>query len=132
MTEKEAYDAVCSYMSKTFLYDYVKAVTVKSGTLPDVDGTYGKKMGICQDLSAVMCCMLRTQGIPSKLVVGYAGTTYHAWISVFTEETGWVEAVIYFNGSTWRFMDPTFASTGGASANDYITNDANYSAKYMY
>ena len=47
--------------------------------MPDIDGTVRKKMGICQDLSAVVVAMLRSQGIPSKLVIGYADKKYHAW-----------------------------------------------------
>ncbi len=131
-TVLEKIEKIYTYVVNNFTYDYDKAATVQTGYRPVLETVWASKKGICFDYAAVMTSMLRTQGIPSKLVVGYAGTTYHAWISVFTEETGWVEAVIYFNGSTWRFMDPTFASTGGASANDYITNDANYSAKYMY
>ena len=32
-----------------------------------------------------MTAMLRSQNIPCKLVVGCAGTTYHAWIDVYVE-----------------------------------------------
>ena len=78
--------------------------------------------------------MLRSQGIPCKLVVGYAGTAYHAWISVWSEETGWVDGVIYFNGTSWHRMDPTFASSGKGSKAimAYIGDGKNYSAKYFY
>ena len=75
----DAFQAVCSFMKSGFVYDFVKALTVKAGTLPDIDGSYEKRMGVCQDLSAIMCCMLRTQGIPSRLVIGYADDNYHAW-----------------------------------------------------
>ena len=81
-----------------------------------------------------MTGMLRSQGIPSKLVVGYAGTAYHAWISVWTEETGWVDGVIYFDSKTWHRMDPTFASSANRSDSimQYIGNGANYTTKYLY
>lgn len=82
MNDKDAYDSIKKFMTDTFLYDYIKAVTVKAGTLPDIDGCYDKKMGVCQDLSAIMCCMLRTQGIPARLIIGYADKNYHAWIMV--------------------------------------------------
>ena len=86
-TEKETFDAVCSYMKTTFVYDYVKAATVKAGVLPDIDGCYSKGMGVCQDLSAIMIAMLRSQGIPSKLMIGYAGKQYHAWtVSIINEK----------------------------------------------
>lgn len=75
----EAFQIIQEFMSKSFVYDYVKAITIQAGMLPDIDGCYSKKMGVCQDLSAIMVCMLRTQGIPSKLVIGYADNLYHAW-----------------------------------------------------
>ena len=91
------------------------------------------KKGICFDYAALMTAMLRSQGIPSKLVVGYAGTTYHAWISVWTEENGWVDGAIFFDGHIWKRMDPTFASSGNRSDEimDYIEH-GDYIAKYLY
>ncbi len=98
-TEKQAFDAVCAYM-KGYMYDYVKAATVKSGMMPDIDGTYKKRMGICQDLSAVMICMLRTQGIPAKMMIGWADKNYHAWViamidgeEVFYDPTAALKAI---------------------------------------
>lgn len=77
--ETQRYDAVCDFMKSSFVYDFVRAATISAGTLPDIDGCYEKRMGICQDLSAVTCCMLRVAGIPSKMVIGYADKQYHAW-----------------------------------------------------
>ena len=82
----------------------------------------------------MMTGMLSIQGVPCKLVVGYAGKAYHAWISVWTEDAGWVDGASYFNGTSWQRLDPTFASSGKRSASimDYIKNDSNYSTKYLY
>jgi len=133
-TELEKVAAVYDFVINTFSYDREKARTVVSGYLPDVDEILALEKGICFDYSAVMAAMLRSQGIPTKLVVGYAGTAYHAWISVYTEGKGWIEAVIYFDGSVWKLMDPTFASSSNRSAEvmKYIGNGANYTAKYLY
>ena len=70
---------------------------------------------------------------PCKLVVGYAGDIYHAWISVWTEDNGWVDGAIFFDGHAWKRMDPTFASSGHRSAEimEYIEN-GNYTVKYLY
>ena len=78
--------------------------------------------------------MLRSQGIPTRLVVGYAGDVYHAWINTFIPEKGWVEGVIYFDGETWKLMDPTFASSAKQSKQimEYIGDGKNYTAKYLY
>ena len=79
---QEIFETVQAYIKANYLYDYVKAETVKSGTLPDIDGCYESKMGICQDLAALAACMLRVQGIPTRLMIGYAGKMYHAWNTV--------------------------------------------------
>ena len=78
---KEAYNAICEYIKTEYMYDFIKAVTVSPGEMPDIQGTIDKKMGICQDLSALMVAMLRSQGIPSRLMIGYADANYHAWTS---------------------------------------------------
>ena len=115
-------------------YDRELAATVKSGYLPVLDQVLEKKSGICFDYAALMTGMLRSQGVPCKLVVGFAGSAYHAWISVWSEENGWVDGVIYFDGHSWQRMDPTFASSGQQSRAimDYIGDGKNYSAKYFY
>ncbi len=127
-------DAVYTYVINNFSYDKEKAKTVKSGYLPDVDAVLAAGKGICFDYSAVMTAMLRSQGIPTKLVVGYAGKAYHSWINVYSEDTGWVEGVIFFDGTTWKLMDPTFASSGKSSDSimNYIGDGSNYTAKYLY
>ena len=126
--------AVYDYVVKNLSYDYAKAATVTSGYLPVLDSVLQEGKGICFDYASLMAGMLRSQGIPCKLVVGYAGKAYHAWISVWTEESGWVDGVIYFDGITWKRMDPTFASSAKRSAEimAYIGNDVNYTAKYLY
>ena len=126
--------AVYQYTVTTLTYDKEKAKTVQSGYLPDVDQVLAEQKGICFDYAAVMTAMLRSQGIPTRLVVGYAGDVYHAWINTFIPQTGWIEGVIYFDGETWKMMDPTFASSAKQSKQimEYIGNGSNYTAKYLY
>ena len=78
--EKQAFDAIANYMKTTFVYDFIKASKIKAGVMPDIEGCMTKRMGICQDLSAIMVAMLRSQGIPAKLMIGYADKNYHAWV----------------------------------------------------
>ena len=63
--------------------------------------------GICFDYASLMAALLRSQGIPTKLVVGYSGDAYHAWISVYLDEIGWVDKIIEFDGKSWSLIDPT-------------------------
>ncbi|MCR4955945.1 MAG: transglutaminase-like domain-containing protein [Lachnospiraceae bacterium] len=117
-----------------FSYDYKKAKSVQSGYLPDLDKVYSAKKGICFDYASTMVAMLRSQGVPTKLVIGYAGDAYHAWINVYSKKDGWITGAIYFDGKSWNLMDPTFADTGKSSKAimKYISNGKNYSAKYIY
>ena len=78
---QQVFDAVSGFMTSEFVYDFVRAKTVPSGQLPEIDYCYDSRMGICQDLAAVMVCMLRVQGVPAKLEIGYADRYYHAWTS---------------------------------------------------
>jgi len=133
-TALEKVKAVYDFTVKKLTYDKKRAATVKSGYLPELDSVLAEKKGICFDYAALMTGMLRSQGVPCKLVVGYAGKSYHAWISVWSEESGWLDGAIYFDGSAWQRMDPTFASSGKQSASimKYIGDGKNYTVKYLY
>ncbi|HWS29600.1 MAG TPA: transglutaminase-like domain-containing protein [Clostridia bacterium] len=126
-------ETVFGYVVNGISYDYELAKTVQSGYLPDLDSVLARKKGICFDYAALMTAMLRSLGIPTKLVVGYTGSIYHAWISTYTEESGWVDGVIFFDGANWKLMDPTFLSAADKDdMADYTQNAANYQAKYLY
>lgn len=125
---------VYNYVVGNLSYDNAKAASVKSGYLPDLDAVLATNKGICFDYASLMTGMLRSQGVPCKLVVGYAGSVYHAWVSVWTEQTGWIDGVIYFDGTIWQRMDPTFASSANSSAAimEYIGDGKNYTVNYLY
>ncbi len=125
---------VYNFVVNNFTYDTALANSVQSGYLPNVDNVLDQKKGICFDYAAVMTAMLRSQNIPTKLVVGYTGSLYHAWVNVYIDGQGWVDNIIYFDGYDWKLMDPTFASSGGndPSVKEYIKNSSNYKAKYTY
>lgn len=127
-------EAIYNFVVNTLSYDEEKAATVRSGYLPVLDTVLDEEKGICFDYAALMTGMLRSQGIPCKMVFGYAGTAYHAWISVWTEDTGWLDGVIFFNGTAWQRMDPTFASSAEQSEYimKYIGDGNNYKEKYLY
>jgi transglutaminase-like putative cysteine protease len=125
--------AVYDYVVQNLSYDDEKAATVQSGYLPDLDEILEIKKGICFDYASMMTAMLRSQNVPCKLVVGYAGSIYHAWISVWTEENGWVDGAIFFDGHVWKRMDPTFVSS--AENREEIlefVEHGNYTVKYLY
>ena len=122
---------VYKYVSTNIKYDYDKAATVKSGYMPLPDATLKDKKGICFDYASLAAAMLRSQGIPVKLVFGYVqGTYYHAWNVFYTEETGWVTVSFKTDPNQWHRLDLTFISTG--STDGFVAKDTNYSDVYYY
>lgn len=115
------------------VYDEAKAASVTPGYLPDIDETLETGKGICFDYAALTAAMLRSQDIPTKLEIGYSGDIYHAWISVYTEETGWIDDIIEFHSDGWTRMDPTFASGNGNNNKilKYIGDGSNYNTLYI-
>ena len=133
-TDLDKVTAIYHYVINNITYDYQLAATVASGYLPEVDKILESGTGICFDYAAVMAAMLRSQNIPCKLIVGYAGTVYHAWINVYIDGVGWVDHLIYFNGEDWSLMDPTFVSNGkdNPAVLKYVGDGTNYTEKYAY
>ena len=124
---------IYNYVIKNISYDTEKAQNVSYGYVPDIDDTLSSKKGICFDYAALMASMLRSQNIPTKLEVGYSGDAYHAWISTYIDDKGWVEDIIQFNGDTWQIMDPTLAATNDSAAvKKYIGDGSHYVVKYTY
>ncbi|MEA4896981.1 transglutaminase family protein [Bacillota bacterium Meth-B3] len=77
--------AVYKFIAGNIRYHYVRAMTVEQGYLPDVDLLLSEGQGICFDIAALAAAMLRVQGIPTKLVIGYADRNYHAWNEVYVD-----------------------------------------------
>lgn len=124
---------VYNYVVNSISYDFAKANSVQSGYISNVDAILSGGKGICLDYAAVMTSMLRAQGIPTRLEVGYAKTAYHAWISTYIKDVGWVNGIIKFNGNSWSRMDPTFASTSGTKgAQTFVGDGTSYSVKFIY
>lgn len=132
-TDLDVITNIYNYVIEAISYDYDKAATVPSGYIPNVDSVLSSGKGICLDYAAVMTSMLRSQRIPTRLEVGYAGDAYHAWISAYISDVGWVNGIVQFNGNEWELMDPTFASMVDESElKDFISNKSNYVVKYLY
>lgn len=129
----DAVTRIFTYITENITYDTDKAKSVQSGYLPVVDEILDSGTGICFDYAAVMATMLRTQRIPTRLEIGYAGEVYHAWISTHIDGIGWVNGIIQFDGSEWQLMDPTFAANSSSSAlKEFISEGDNYQVKYLY
>ena len=133
-TDAEVASAVYEYLSDTIRYDYPKADTVQSGYLPDPDETLRTGKGICFDYASLAAAMLRSVGIPCKLIVGYVQSggseVYHAWNSFYLQEQGWVTVEIKAKPNIWQRVDITFAAAGVDTKS--LTDDSLYTTRYTY
>ena len=114
-TDEQKVMAVKAYVMASLEYDYSKAADVKAGNLtyyiPNADSVLSSGKGICYDYSALFAAMLRCQGIPVRLVKGYAGNNmeYHAWNEA------------YYGGS-WHIIDCTYDDVGGMASSYTVTS----------
>ena len=118
-------EAVYNWITSNISYDSVLAGQITGGQvttyLPDPDTTFNTHKGICFDYASLMCAMLRSQGIPTRLAIGSTPLGYHAWNEVYFAGTGWVIVASFswqnIDGSGWVMFDTTFAA-GGMSPSD--------------
>ena len=124
--------SVCEFVAGNVTYDNAKAqkLAKSSGYVPDPDDTLQSGTGICFDYASLSAAMLRSMGIPTRVMTGYVGKDqlYHAWIMVYVDGT-WHTAVFKVDPKTWSRCDVTFASTG---ATQYVGDASAYTDKYMY
>lgn len=124
---------VYDYVIHHIKYDDKKAEDTPTDYIPNLDETLKTDKGICFDYASLMAAMLRSQSIPTKLEVGYSGEVYHAWVSVYMKEKGWIDNIIEFDGRSWSLMDPTLGANNSAKAvGKYISDGSNYIVKYSY
>lgn len=108
-SDAEVAELFYKFVVRHMTYDTVKAATVQKGYLPSADEALNTGKGICFDYAALLAVMLRSRGIPAKMLIGTVTpeNIYHAWNSV------------YLDGE-WVWMDPTLDGTGHRES-DYIT-----------
>ena len=117
--------AVYDYIINNVDYDYSKISTLPSNYVPNIDNTIASGKGICYDYSSLFAAMLRSRGIPVKLVKGYSKNVngYHAWNEVYDSEAG-----------KWITLDTTYDAELKAAGRAYsmIKETAHYSKVFEY
>ncbi len=92
--DKEKIIEIYNFIIDNISYDKNKIKNLQIGYLPSIDCILEDKKGICYDYSALFAAMLRSLGIPAKLIMGREKTNksvYHAWNQVYLEDTDeWV------------------------------------------
>ena len=128
-TTLQKIERIYDWVVQNVNYDHAFAATVTSGYVANPAKIINEKKGICYDYAVGIAAMLRSQGIPTQVVFGnVTNVGYHAWVNVYTPESGWVCGVIYFDGTSWRRMDPTIASSNrnNNAIYDFINNNNYY------
>lgn len=129
----DAVRAICTYIMDNVSYDTEKASELSkvTGYVPNPDETFATNKGICFDYASLGAAMLRSVGIPTKIVTGYVSPNdlYHAWIMVYIDGS-WVSAQFSVNPQSWSRVDLTFAAD---SSNDGFVGDGlSYTERYVY
>ncbi len=96
-TDEEKVKLLYGYITAKIKYDYEKISRLKSTYVPDIEDTYFTNLGICSDYSALFGSMLRSVGVPAKLIKGYKNDVpeYHAWNQVYVN-------------NKWVYIDTTY------------------------
>lgn len=102
-TEQKAM-AIYSYIAANFTYDWSLYDAVRNGEVknytPDPNAALRAKTGVCYDIASLYAAMLRSVGIPAKMIKGNSVPAggYHAWNSVYdSERDAWVELDVTLN-----------------------------------
>jgi len=124
-TDSEKVQKVYEYVVSKIKYDYNKHSTLQSTYVPNIDNIITSGKGICYDYASVFAAMLRSQGIPVKLVMGYTTNVngYHAWNEVYDSETG-----------KWITVDTTYDAEQKAAGRAYsmVKETAQYTKVYEF
>ncbi|MDR1066164.1 MAG: transglutaminase-like domain-containing protein [Clostridiales bacterium] len=123
VTGVDKINAIYEDIVKGYSYDFDKAKKVQTDYVPVIDDTFKVKKGICYDYSSLFSGALRQQGVPTRMVFGYAPNVkqYHAWSEVYTD-------------GEWRVVDTTSDSQlAKAKAKYTFAKDASkYKAVKIY
>ena len=130
--EGEVVATICTWVAKHVSYDTAKAkrLATATGYVPEPDETLATGKGICFDYASLSTAMLRSLGLPTRLMTGYVGedAVYHAWIMVYIDGT-WQTAKFSVSPNEWSRCDVTFASTGATA---YVGDASAYTDRYTY
>lgn len=122
-TAEEKVKAIYQFVYTTINYDKKLAANVKTDYVPNIDNTLKTRQAICYDYAALFAAMLRSQDIPTKLVMGNSSyvDVYHAWNEV------------YMNGK-WVVIDTTVDAgiKNGSKKIEMIKDAGKYKAEKVY
>jgi len=128
----EKAETLSSYFEKSGKYSYsldLRDVKRDKSIDPIVDFAVNHRTGYCVHFASALALMLRSQGIPSRIVMGFRASQYnpigefyqvldrdaHAWVEAYLEPGEVDERRVATPGSTryggWLRLDPTPATS---------------------
>lgn len=121
---------IYTWVTENIVYDTEKATSVAKGYVPDPDETLASGKGICFDYASLTAAMLRSQGIPCKIVMGNvsSGTIYHAWNMIYIDGS-WKSLQLTVKPQVWTLIDSTFAAGGN---DEFVGDGTNYAEQKVY
>ncbi len=101
-------------------YTYTLNFVGRSTESPLEDFLFRYRSGQCEYFASAMVLMLRSQGVPARLVTGFLGGEYNPFEGYYivreNNAHAWVEA--YLPGEGWRIFDPTPPAGRPGEANE--------------
>lgn len=110
--------AIHSYLMRNFRYTLDAPLSEQEQPLEEF--LFVRKTGYCEHYATAMVIMLRTIGIPARLVTGFLATEWNEYGNYYLvrqqDAHAWVE--VHLPNSGWIMMDPT------PESNEVTRNDA--------
>lgn len=135
--DRERLDALEAYFSSA-RYRYTSRDLPRSGD-PIDEFLFVGKAGHCEFFASSFLILLRTAGVPARLVGGYYGGEYNEMAGYYlvTEDMAHVWVEVYLEGVGWVRRDPSalavdFAGAGEAGADDIIARMRKVSDSLSY
>lgn len=114
-TPYEKATAVLNHLLSSYTYSLEGDTTTSSHPIDEF--LFTRKTGYCEHYATAMVLMLRSIGIPARLVTGFLATEWNDFGNYYTvrqrDAHAWVE--VYYPQSGWMTMDPTPSNTVGAT-----------------
>ena len=118
VNELEIVRRIYEFVTTNIRFDEEFAAEVHAGMVaqhtPNADETLRSGKGVCFDYAALMAVMLRSQGIPTRLEIGYVLGIFHAWVAVYIPGVDWGLAA-HPLGDGFGLLDPTTTAANNAT-----------------
>lgn len=103
-------------------YTYSLDADTSASNHPIEEFLFSRKTGYCEHYATAMVLMLRSIGIPSRLVTGFLATEWNEFGNYYTvrqrDAHAWVE--VFYPQSGWITMDPTPSNTAAVAPSLWV------------